>query len=71
MREPILSDNSSDHVKFCQYVSELLERVLGKTIQESQSYLSLSRITKVQYKNQQLLLYTVSPLPPPKYPASN
>jgi hypothetical protein len=46
MAEPILEDNASEHQTFCKYVSELLERVLGKTIHTT-SCLTLSKITKV------------------------
>jgi hypothetical protein len=46
MREPILADNASEHRTFCKYVSDLLERVLGKTI-HTMSYFTLSKITKV------------------------
>ena len=46
MREPVFADNASEHRRFCKYVSELLERVLGKTI-HAMSYFTLSKITKV------------------------
>ena len=30
MKEPVLQDKQQEHVKFCKYANELLERVLGK-----------------------------------------
>lgn len=46
MKEPVLQDKRQEHVKFCKYASELLERVSGK---ESNRYsdTSLEDIRKV------------------------
>jgi HIV-1 Vpr-binding protein len=30
MKEPVLQDKQQEHVKFCKYANELLERVVGK-----------------------------------------
>uniref|UniRef100_A0A4X1SH82 DDB1- and CUL4-associated factor 1 n=1 Tax=Sus scrofa TaxID=9823 RepID=A0A4X1SH82_PIG len=32
MKEPVLQDKRSDHVKFCKYAAELIERVSGKPL---------------------------------------
>ncbi|CAB3993233.1 DDB1- and CUL4-associated factor 1 isoform X1, partial [Paramuricea clavata] len=56
MREPILADNVSEHRTFCKYVSELLERVLGKTI-HAMSYFTLSKITKADVVAQTKITY--------------
>ncbi|XP_059103734.1 DDB1- and CUL4-associated factor 1-like isoform X1 [Peromyscus eremicus] len=32
MKEPVLQDKHSDHVKFCNYAAELIERVSGKPL---------------------------------------
>ena len=30
MKEPVLHDKQQEHVRFCKYAQDLLERVLGK-----------------------------------------
>lgn len=30
MKEPVLQDKRSEHVKFCKYATELIERVCGR-----------------------------------------
>ena len=30
MKEPVLQDKRQEHVKFCKYASELIEKVSGK-----------------------------------------
>ncbi|XP_028407951.1 DDB1- and CUL4-associated factor 1-like [Dendronephthya gigantea] len=56
MREPILADNANEHRTFCKYVSELLERVLGKAI-HTMSYFTLSKITKADVVTQTKITY--------------
>ena len=46
MKEPVLQDKRSEHVKFCKYANELIERVSGK-IQHANIDASLDRIRKV------------------------
>ena len=55
MREPVIEDNASDHALFCKYAAELLERVTGKSLATSTAVPSLSRITKVWYRDLTIL----------------
>ncbi|XP_032243093.2 DDB1- and CUL4-associated factor 1 [Nematostella vectensis] len=64
MREPVLEDNISDHLVFCKYAAELLERVTGKPLGNATSSIpSLSRITlagvvaqtRISYPGKELL----------------
>ena len=48
MREPVCPDNLNDHIKFCKYASELIERVTGKNITDHNSRMPLlSSLTRV------------------------
>lgn len=46
MKEPVLQDKRNEHLKFCKYASELIERVSGQT-QNANVDASLDRIRKV------------------------
>ena len=48
MKEPVLQDKRQEHVKFCKFATELIERVSGK---EAHRYsdASLDDIRKVEW----------------------
>ncbi|XP_070545766.1 DDB1- and CUL4-associated factor 1-like [Ptychodera flava] len=62
MREPVLQDKRSDHMTFCRYASELIERVTGKSsIGPDTSLADIHRLnivaqTRISYSNKELLL---------------
>ncbi|XP_024118657.1 DDB1- and CUL4-associated factor 1 isoform X1 [Oryzias melastigma] len=45
MKEPVLQDKQSDHVRFCRYAAELMERVSGKPLLMG-SDVSLARLQR-------------------------
>ena len=47
MRDPILEDNASEHAQFCKHAADLLERVTGKSLANTNAVPSMSRINKV------------------------
>ncbi|XP_078065491.1 ddb1 and cul4 associated factor 1 [Mustelus asterias] len=63
MREPVLQDKRHEHVKFCKYASELIERVSGKPLSIG-SDVSLARLqkadvvaqTRITFSEKELLL---------------
>ncbi|GCB66585.1 hypothetical protein scyTo_0000617 [Scyliorhinus torazame] len=63
MREPVLQDKRHEHVKFCKYASELIERVSGKPLSIG-SDVSLARLqradvvaqTRIAFSEKELLL---------------
>ncbi|XP_071806526.1 DDB1- and CUL4-associated factor 1-like [Asterias amurensis] len=62
MREPVLQDKQSEHLKFCKYASELIEKVTGKPMSLSGDA-TLSKLhkasivaqTKISYSQKELL----------------
>ncbi|XP_054751172.2 DDB1- and CUL4-associated factor 1-like [Lytechinus pictus] len=62
MREPVLQDKRTEHLKFCKYASELIERVTGKAMSLGADA-TLSKIhkanivaqTRIRYDNKELL----------------
>ena len=46
MKEPVLQDKRQEHVKFCKYSSELIEKVSGKQTNKN-SDATLEDIRKV------------------------
>ncbi|XP_022098805.1 DDB1- and CUL4-associated factor 1-like isoform X2 [Acanthaster planci] len=62
MKEPVLQDKQSEHLKFCRFASELIERVTGKPMSLS-SDATLSKLhkanivaqTKITYSQKELL----------------
>ena len=62
VKEPVLQDKRKEHIKFCKYANELIERVAGKT-QNTNVDASLQRIrradvvaqTKIIYREKELL----------------
>ncbi|XP_071500880.1 DDB1- and CUL4-associated factor 1-like [Diadema antillarum] len=62
MREPVLQDKRTEHLKFCKYASELIERVTGKAMSlgadATLSKLHKANIvaqTKIRYDSKELL----------------
>ncbi|GAB6021466.1 hypothetical protein CHUAL_004070 [Chamberlinius hualienensis] len=62
MKEPVLQDNRSEHIKFCRYAMELIERVTGKPlatgIESSIAKINKADVvahTKIVYNEKQLL----------------
>ncbi|XP_069792896.1 DDB1- and CUL4-associated factor 1-like isoform X1 [Narcine bancroftii] len=63
MREPVLQDKRHEHVKFCKYASELIERISGKPLSIG-SDVSLARLqkadvvaqTRITFSEKELLL---------------
>uniref|UniRef100_A0A4W3HJP3 DDB1- and CUL4-associated factor 1 n=1 Tax=Callorhinchus milii TaxID=7868 RepID=A0A4W3HJP3_CALMI len=63
MREPVLQDKRHEHVKFCKYASELIERISGKPLSIG-SDVSLARLqkadvvaqTRISFSEKELLL---------------
>ncbi|KAL8603740.1 hypothetical protein ACOMHN_024356 [Nucella lapillus] len=61
MKEPILQDKRQEHVKFCKYASQLLERVSGKqasTLDASLEDIRKADIvaeTKIMYREKELM----------------
>ena len=47
MKEPVLQDTRLQHMKFCKYANELIEKVVGK-MQSSNVDTSLEKIRKVR-----------------------
>ncbi|XP_038069223.1 DDB1- and CUL4-associated factor 1-like [Patiria miniata] len=62
VKEPVLQDKQSEHLKFCRYASELIERVTGKPMSLG-SDATLSKLhkanivaqTKITYSHKELL----------------
>lgn len=46
MREPVLQDNRSEHLKFCRYAMQLIEMVTGKPLATGVES-SIAKINKV------------------------
>ncbi len=62
MKEPILQDKRQEHLKFCRYANEVIERISGKPLNANIDA-SLDRIrradvvaqTKIVYQEKELL----------------
>lgn len=56
MKEPVLQDKYNDHVQFCKYGLELLERVTGAPLSPGSESLDLSKLTNVRFYSFKCLL---------------
>eukprot|EP00794_Sanderia_malayensis_P006284 gene6285-7007_t len=59
MGEPVLPDKTNEHVKFCNFASELIERVTGKALTEHSSTIPmLSTLKKADVVSQTKISYS-------------
>ncbi|NXX18129.1 DCAF1 factor, partial [Podargus strigoides] len=56
MKEPVLQDKRSEHVKFCKYAAELIERVSGKPLLIGTD-VSLARLQKADVVAQSRIMF--------------
>ncbi|XP_029006472.1 DDB1- and CUL4-associated factor 1-like isoform X2 [Betta splendens] len=57
MKEPVLQDKRSEHVRFCRYAAELTERVSGKALLKG-SEVSLARLQKANVVAQSRITFS-------------
>eukprot|EP00795_Rhopilema_esculentum_P002363 gene2364-18003_t len=71
MREPVLPDKTNEHVKFCKYASELIEKITGKVLTEHGSPMAMLHTLKkadvvsqthISYSEKELLQLIVNHL---------